>query len=99
SLFRALGLMLPSGFLVGIFSVATSPFDSKTTKRPVAVMSPANDANGLRMSPAGDEVICDTKGSGVALALCAETRVDAPSTSKSRAMAQQEPKTCFTKIL
>ena len=51
------------------------------------------------MSPMGDEVICDTKGSGVALALCAETRLDAPSASKSMAMAQQEPKTCFTKIL
>src|SRR6267143_4632360 len=81
------------------FCVATSPLDSNTTNRPLAEMSLAKDVKGLLATPDGDEVICATNGSGVALADCAETRENAPQTSMSRARAQHEPKTCFTKVL
>jgi hypothetical protein len=65
----------------------------------LAEISPVKDANGLVTLPEGDEVNCVTNGSGVGLADCADKDEYAPETSKSRARAQTEPKTCFTKIL
>ena len=72
--------------------VATSPVDSKTTKRPFALMSPPKDLN-----PAGEEVICETNGSGVALGVWAKLEVRAPQASVSATMAHREQKAGFTR--
>lgn len=77
---------------MAIFSVATSPFDSKTTKRPFALMSLEPERN-----PVGDEVNCIAKGSGVALGVWAGANVKAPKTSVSTTKAHKEQRACFTK--
>ena len=88
-----MGFKVPSGFFDGIFSVDTSPFDSNTTKRPLAVMSPANELN----EAVGDDVSWMTNGSGVALGVWVRTEENAPETSVSTTMAHKEQKACFTK--
>jgi len=95
-LFRAFGLSVPSEFREGIFSVATSPFDSKTTKRPLALISLANEVNWKAEPLAGEDVSCTTYGSGVELAIWAETDCPAPTAIKSAEIAHQVRKTCFT---
>ena len=45
-----------------------SPFDSITTKRPFAVVSPANDPTWFRTELRDELVIWVTKGSGVEVA-------------------------------
>jgi len=57
-------------------------------------MSLANEVNWKKDPLAGDEVNCVIKGSGVALAVCAET---APAASRSAKIEPQVRKTCFTK--
>jgi hypothetical protein len=74
--------------------VSKLPFDSKTTKRPFAVVSPANELN-----PPGLEVTCTANGSGVGLVVCACAYDNAPKTNISAAIAQREQKASFTKIL
>ena len=51
------------------FSVATLPFEVKTTNRPLAVMSLPK----LPKLPFGVDVSCTVNGSGVGLAVCAST--------------------------
>ena len=66
-----------------------SPFDSMTTKRPLAVVSLANELNGLVAEREVELVIWATKESGVGLeGLCAE--VSAPATSMHAAAAQRK---------
>jgi hypothetical protein len=72
-LLRGLGFSVPSEFLVGTLLVATSPFDSKTTKRPLALISLAEDVNWKNEPLAEEEVSWTMNGSGVALAACAKT--------------------------
>jgi len=89
--------MFPSELLRAVvLSVATSPFDSKTTKRPLALMSVAMDRKGNDEEDAGDDVSCAAKASGFALVVWAKTEQKAPQTSVSIAMAQKELKACFT---
>ena len=78
---RALGFGFPFESKDGIFSVAMSPLDSITTKRPFAVMSPAKDSWLA-------EVICATNGSGVALGAGACAIECAPGKELSAATTQ-----------
>ena len=69
-------------------SVAISPFDSITTKRPLADISPPIELTGLSPDVRDELVICATKGSGVKLVVvCAEEK--APATSIHAAVAHR----------
>jgi hypothetical protein len=61
-------------------------------KRPFAVTSFAKELN-----PAVPEVICEIKGSGVALGVCDEAEKNAPEASVSTIRAQNVLTTRFTK--
>ena len=79
-------------FLSGVFSVATSPFETKTENRPFALMSPMKE---LKLE-LGLLVICTTNGSGVGLDVWATTGASEPPKNVSTMMAHKNQKTCFT---
>ena len=64
------------------FRVAMSPFDSITTNRPLADMSPANEARV-------EFVICATNGSGLKLVVLCADDVSAPATNMQAAAANR----------
>ena len=68
-----------------------SPFETKTTNRPFALMSPTTE-----LKPAGVEVIWTAKGSGVGLDVWAATEASEPPISAAAMLAQKNQKTCFT---
>jgi hypothetical protein len=68
-----------------VFSVDTSPVDSKTTKRPLALIPPVLD-----LKPPGEDVNWILNGSGVALGVCARTELLAPKTSVNTTKAQRD---------
>ena len=83
---------LPSAlFLVLVFSVATSPSEVKTTKRPLAVMSLI-----LEVKSAVVLVIWTVNGSGVGLDVWAATETSEPPMIAGTMMAHRNQKACFT---
>jgi hypothetical protein len=78
---------LPSALLrEAVFSVEMSPSDSMTTKRPLPLISPANELRA-------ELVTCATKGSGV---VWAKVVLGAAVKSMKRAAAHDKRKACFT---
>ena len=73
------------------FSVETSPFEVKTTKRPLALMSPICELKAAEVL-----VIWAVNGSGVGLDVWAATETSEPPTSAGAMIAHKNQKTCFT---
>jgi len=72
---------------VAVFSVATSPFDSITTKRPLAEISLANDATCVVAEARLEFVICVAYASGVEDDVDCADDESAPTTSMQAAAA------------
>jgi len=72
-------------------SVETLPFEVKTTKRPLALMSLI-----LEVKAAVVLVIWTVNGSGVGLDVWAATETSEPPISEGTMMAHRNKKTCFT---
>src|SRR5689334_21532071 len=81
---------LPSALF--LFCVATWPFEVKTTKRPFALMSVAIALKAV----VGVEVSWTVNGSGVGLAVWAETEASERPANADKRMAHKNQKTCFT---
>ena len=68
-----------------------SPFEVKTTKRPLALMSPI-----CELKVPGLLVIWTVNGSGVGLDVWAATETSEPPISADAMTAHKNQKTCFT---
>ena len=69
------------------------PFETKTTNRPLADMSP----KAVLKATFGFDVIWTAKASGVALGVWAETEALDPPMSTNSKLAHSNQKNCFTK--
>lgn len=74
------------------FSVERSPLETKTTNRPLAVISPIEVVKAVL----GFDVIWVMNGSGVALDVWADTETYEPAMSTGRMLAHSNQKACFT---